>query len=114
MVRVHPRCGLDELQRGEFGPGVTTLTQPKVPEAKIRQSQKGFQWIILSLERVPVFGRATRPVPPPDGRLCPYHSESPAVASASECQRRRPQAATMLGMFAMVFAKEAATGRRTP
>ena len=32
-------------------PGVITLTQPKVLEAKIRGSQKGFQWVILGLER---------------------------------------------------------------
>ena len=30
-----------------------TLTQPKVPEAKIRGSQKAFQWVILGLGRVP-------------------------------------------------------------
>jgi hypothetical protein len=30
---------------------VITLTQPKVPEAEIRESQKGFQWVILGLER---------------------------------------------------------------
>jgi hypothetical protein len=30
-----------------------TPTQPKVPEAKIRGSQEGFQWVILGLERVP-------------------------------------------------------------
>ena len=28
------------------------LTQPEAPEAKIRGSQKGLQWIILGLERV--------------------------------------------------------------
>ena len=33
-------------------PGMITLTQPKVPEAKIRGSQQGFQWVILGLERV--------------------------------------------------------------
>ena len=37
---------------GEGVPGVITLTQPKVPEAKIRGSQKGFQWVILGLKRV--------------------------------------------------------------
>ena len=35
-----------------YYPGVTTLTQPKVPEAKIRGSQEDFQWVILGLERV--------------------------------------------------------------
>ena len=34
-------------------PGVITLTQPNVPEAKVRGSQKGFQWVILGLETVP-------------------------------------------------------------
>ncbi len=32
-------------------PGVITLAQPKILEAKIRGSQKGFQWVILGLER---------------------------------------------------------------
>jgi hypothetical protein len=34
-------------------PGVITLTQPKVRQAKIRGSQKGFQWVILGLHRAP-------------------------------------------------------------
>jgi hypothetical protein len=37
---------------GTLMPGVITLTQPKVPAAKIRGSQKGFQCVILGLERV--------------------------------------------------------------
>ena len=38
---------------GQRAPGVITPGQPKVPEAKIRGSQKVFQWVILGLERVP-------------------------------------------------------------
>ena len=34
-------------------PGVITPPQPKVPEAKIRGSQTGFQCVTLDLERVP-------------------------------------------------------------
>ena len=32
-------------------PGVITPSQPKVLEAKVRGSQKGFQWVIPGLER---------------------------------------------------------------
>jgi hypothetical protein len=32
--------------------GVIVLIQPKAPEAKIRGSQKGFQRVVLGLERV--------------------------------------------------------------
>jgi hypothetical protein len=48
-------------------PGVITLTQPKVPEAEIRGPQKGFQWVILGVERAPgVFKGVPRgPVGPP-------------------------------------------------
>ena len=49
-------------------PGVITLTQPKVPEAKIRGSQKGFQWVILGLESVPpgvLKGAQRGPMGPP-------------------------------------------------
>ena len=48
-------------------PGVITLTQPKVPEAKIRGSQKGFQWVILGLERVPAVLKGVQrgPMGPP-------------------------------------------------
>jgi hypothetical protein len=45
----------EKFERGQVLPthaGVITLTQPKVPEAKIRGSQKGFQWVMLGLEMV--------------------------------------------------------------
>ena len=41
-------------------PGVITLTQPKVPEAKIRGPQKGFQWVILGLKKVSGFLEGVR------------------------------------------------------
>ena len=50
-----PHAALGALhERAELldRPGVITLTRPKVPEAKIRGSQKGFQWVILGLKRV--------------------------------------------------------------
>jgi hypothetical protein len=52
-------------------PGVITLTQPKIPEAKIRGSQKGFQWVILGLEsaqgvRKRVQRGPVRPLGPPE------------------------------------------------
>jgi hypothetical protein len=47
------RCARPLTQVGRSPPGVITLTQPKVPEAKIRGSQKGVQWVILGIERVP-------------------------------------------------------------
>jgi hypothetical protein len=42
-----------QAESKEAPAGVITLTQPKVPEAKIRGSQKGFQWVILGVEIVP-------------------------------------------------------------
>ena len=48
-------------------PGVITCTQPEVPEAKIRGTQKGFQWVILGLERAQGVRKGVRrgPVGPP-------------------------------------------------
>ena len=46
----------EKFERGQVLPthaGVTTLTQPKVPEAKIRGSQKRIQWVMRGLARVP-------------------------------------------------------------
>ena len=42
-------------------------TQPEVPGAKIRGSQKGFQWVILGLDRVPRVPKGVRrgPMGPP-------------------------------------------------
>ena len=54
--------------RGLLGPpGVITLTQPKVPKAKARGSQKGFQCVFVSPERVPGVrkGVPRGPVGPP-------------------------------------------------
>ena len=44
-----------------------TLTQPKVPEANIRGSQEGFQWVLLGLEMAPgvLKGVPRGPVGPP-------------------------------------------------
>ena len=58
--RVEPR---------EVEPGVITLTQPKVPEAKVRGSPEGSQCVLVSPERVPgVRKRVPRgPVGPPPG-----------------------------------------------
>jgi hypothetical protein len=51
-------------------PGVITLTQPKVLEAKIRGSKKGFQWVILGLERTLGFLKGVQrgPMGPPGPR----------------------------------------------
>jgi hypothetical protein len=38
--------------RLRWPPGVTNLTQPKVPAAKVRGSREGFQCVLVSLERV--------------------------------------------------------------
>jgi hypothetical protein len=40
------------VEQGGISSGVITTTQPKVPHAKIRGSQTGFQWVIRGLERV--------------------------------------------------------------
>ena len=59
------------LLKEEETPGVITPTQPEVPGAKIRGSQKGFQvffqWVILGLDRVPgvLKGVPRGPVGPP-------------------------------------------------
>ena len=47
--------------------GVRTLTQPTAPEAKITGSPKGFQWVVLGLERAPgvLKGVQRGPVGPP-------------------------------------------------
>jgi hypothetical protein len=43
---------------------VITRTQPKVPEAKVRGSQEGFQCVLVSSERVPEVRKGV-----PRGRL---------------------------------------------
>jgi hypothetical protein len=75
-------------------PGVITLTQPKIPEAKIRGSQKGFQWVILGLERAEgVRKRVQRglvgPMRPPKLAALPFCFCSARVAPRrGGCSRR--------------------------
>ena len=71
-VDVHRRVRHLRLRRvpapaAHVVPGVITPTQPKVPEANIRGSPKGFQWVILRLERVQgvLKGVPRGPVGPP-------------------------------------------------
>ena len=54
-MRELPPVAADQRNLDEDGEdlGVITPTQPKVPAAEIRGSQKGSQWVILGLERVP-------------------------------------------------------------
>ena len=60
MVVPHSRSS---AVAGEFGaPGVITLTQPKIPEAKIRGAQKGFQWVILVSRGLKRSGRGCKGV----------------------------------------------------
>ena len=52
------------------------LTQPKVPGARIRGCQKGFQWVILGLERVPGVLKGVRggPMGPPGPLELAHHA----------------------------------------
>jgi hypothetical protein len=62
-----------------------TLTQPKVPGAKIRVSQRGFQWVILGLERVPgVLKGVQRPPPPGPLELSALGDTEPDGRAAAE------------------------------
>jgi hypothetical protein len=71
LVAGRQRTGVGAVPRGVAWPRrVITLTQPKVPtEAKIRGSQKDFQWqsVVLGLERVPrvIQGVQRGPMGPP-------------------------------------------------
>jgi hypothetical protein len=40
-------------RRRGVGPRDITITQPKVPETKVRVSQEGFQCVLVSPKRVP-------------------------------------------------------------
>jgi hypothetical protein len=98
---------------------VMTPTQPKVPEAKFKGSQEGFQCVLVSPERLPGVRQGVRRGPVPPGPLelaarVPTRAASSGVSGRHRRQTRMPAAAPTVSRCGTAPAAGRCCARQAP